>query len=169
MKYIVLVICFLSVYSILGCSTSKKSINKNSVQTVPEGAQIDSVDYFNDQFTITRLIDQKELDGKWTVTRMFRLQQNPPEKLTDVTLSFADSSFAGNAPCNSIAGDVIIVGSRVKFTNIIATKMACEKLEQEREFIQLLQNSVSVLTLREDKLLLRDRRGNNIFECVKEK
>jgi heat shock protein HslJ len=169
MKHWLPEIMLVTVICVLSCGPSQKTVKDRGIEVVPDGAQIDSADYFDDQYTITRLINKKELDGKWIVTRMFRERKNPPENLKDVTLSFADSSFAGNAPCNSIAGDIVIIGTYVKFKNIISTEMACEKLEQEKEFLQLLQNSVSVLTLKEDKLLLRDRAGNNVFECVKDR
>lgn len=169
MKHGLLVALVAAVIGILSCGPSQKTVKNKGIEVVPEGAQVDSADYFDDQYTITRLINQKELDGKWIVTRMFRERKDPPENLKDVTLSFADSSFAGNAPCNSIAGDIVIIGTHVRFRNIISTRMACEKMEQEKEFIQLLQNSVSVLTLKEGKLLLRDRAGNNVFECVKDR
>jgi heat shock protein HslJ len=151
------------------CSAGRKSgKQKNGVEVVSDDIRTDTTDFFNDTYTITRVIDKNELEGRWKVTAMSRPQSPQPEPLTGVTLSIADSAFAGRAPCNSMAGDFLIKGAAIKFTNIITTKMACPALEQETAFLDLLQNKVKVLELQENKLLLKDARGNAVLECEKD-
>jgi heat shock protein HslJ len=154
----------------LNCSPSKKSGNKPVVTEIGN-AQVtsDSINYNEEKYLVSQLINPKDLQGKWFVLTMRRTQVMPAEPLNGVTLSFADSSFAGKAPCNSIAGDFILNGANASFSNIIATKMACDKLEMENAFLKLLANSVKLMGVDGNKLMLKDKDGNTIFECIKDK
>jgi heat shock protein HslJ len=154
----------------LNCSPSKKSGNKPVVTEIGN-AQVtsDSINYNEEKYLVSQLINPKDLQGKWFVLTMRRTQFMPAEPLDGVTLSFADSSFAGKAPCNSIAGDFILNGANTSFSNIIATKMACDKLETENAFLKLLGNSVKLMGVDGRKLMLKDKDGNTIFECIKDK
>jgi len=164
-----LVICLLGSF-MLNCSPSKKSGSKPAVTEIGE-AQVssDSINYNDEKYSVSQLIYPKDLQGKWFVLTMRRTPFMPAEPLNGVTLSFADSSFAGKAPCNSIAGDFILKGANASFTNVISTKMACDKLEMENAFLKLLGNSVKLMGVDGDKLMLKDKDGNTIFECIKDK
>jgi heat shock protein HslJ len=52
-------------------------------------------------------------------------------------------SFTGHAACNTIGGSMIVKGNTIKFTNIIATEMACENMHIEKLFIDNLLNATS--------------------------
>ena len=155
---------------LLNCSPAKKSGNKPTVTEIGD-AQVstDSINYNEEKYTVSRLINPKDLEGRWYVLTMRRQQFMPAESLDGVTLSFADSSFAGKAPCNSIAGDFNLKGASASFSNIIATKMACDKLEAENAFLKLLENEVKQMGVDGNKLMLKDRDGRTIFECMKDK
>lgn len=169
MYRLLVIITMSSLVFLAACSAGKKSgKQKSKVEVVSDDIRTDSTDFFSDTYTITQVIDKKELEGRWKVTAMSRPQSQQPESLTGVTLSIADSAFAGKAPCNSMAGDFLIKGAAIKFTNIITTKMACPSLEQETAFLDLLQNKVKVLDLHENKLLLKDAKGNAVLECEKD-
>lgn len=114
---------------------------------------------------------QKELAGTWNVISMRRQQKAALETLTGVTLQFneADAKFTGKAPCNRIFGNILLNGYGIRFQNIGATKMACDSLEQETAYINLLQNRISAFTIDADKLYLRDGISNIVFECVRVK
>lgn len=154
---------------VLNCSPAKKQ--GKPVVTEIGDAQVssDSINYNEEKYSVSQLINPKDLQGKWFVLTMKRQQFMPAEPLDGVTLSFADSSFAGKAPCNSIAGDFILKGANASFTNIIATKMACDKLEIENAFLKLLSNTVKLMGVDGDKLTLKDKDGNTVFECIKSK
>ena len=47
--------------------------------------------------------------------------------------------FNGNGGCNSIGGNLKIEKNKIKFSNIIQTKMFCENMQQEDLFLRLLQ------------------------------
>lgn len=164
-----LVIC-LAGSLLLNCSPSKRSGNKPAVTEIGD-AQVssDSINYNEEKYSVSQLVNPMDLQGKWFVLTMRRQQFMPAEPLNGVTLSFADSSFAGQAPCNSIAGDFIFKGANASFSNIISTKMACDKLEMEHAFLKLLGNSVKLMGIDGNKLMLKDKDGNTIFECIKDK
>lgn len=165
-----LLVIWLAGSLMLNCSPSKKSGNKPAVTEIGD-AQVssDSINYNEEKYSVSQLINARDLEGKWFVLTMRRQQFMPAEPLNGVTLSFADSSFAGQAPCNSIAGDFMLKGANASFLNIISTKMACDKLEMERAFLKLLGNSVKLMGIDGNKLMLKDKDGNTIFECIKDK
>ena len=151
------------------CSPSKQAGKTKHSTVISTGIQADSISYYDDRYTVTRVVDQKELKGRWDVETMHRQPDSVPEKLNGVTLSFADSSFAGNAPCNSIAGDLIVQGTGIGFENIVKTEMPCDKMNQEIAFIGLLKKNVRSAVLEGDRLLLRDSKGYIVFECRKDR
>lgn len=164
--YRLLVIIAIAGIFFSACSGQKKTgSSKKAINEVPANAAIDSSTY-NDDYIITNM--SKEIEGRWIITKMYRQQNSMAENLNNVSLSFADTSFAGKAPCNSIAGACYINGMKIKFTNIISTKMACDKLEQETAYLKLLQNAVTNFYIKDDKLLLKDAGDNIVFEGVKE-
>jgi heat shock protein HslJ len=162
-----LAIIMIVVIFLFACSSGKQASRTKKNNAVLSGFQADSISYFDDRYSVTRVIGQKELEGRWEVETMLRKPDSVPEKLSGVTLSFADSSFAGNAPCNSIAGDFVLDGKNIGFGNIIGTKMACPKMDQETAFIGLLQKNIKSAVIDGERLLLRDRMGNTVFECKK--
>lgn len=109
---------------------------------------------------------QKELAGTWTIISMRRQQKADLESLSGVTLKFDenDVKFSGKAPCNSIFGAIQLNGYSIRFQNVGSTKMACDKLEQETAYLNLLQTRVSAFTIESDKLYLRDGISNIVFE-----
>jgi heat shock protein HslJ len=108
------------------------------------------------------------LEGKWEVVSMQRQQKADKETLSNVYIEFRnDLSFGGNASCNNMSGVYTLKGTSVKFSNIISTKMACNNLDQENAFLQLLEDRVSAYTVDANKLLLRDGSSNIVFECIR--
>ncbi len=110
---------------------------------------------------------QKDLAGKWNVISMRRQQKAGLETLSNVTLTFPETGtqFSGKAPCNSINGTIQLNGYSIRFHNIASTRMACENLEQESAYINLLQTRISAFTITGNTLYLRDGISNIVFEC----
>jgi heat shock protein HslJ len=155
---------------LLNCSPAKRSGDGPAVVEIGDTKlSTDSINYNEEKYTVSQLINPKDLEGRWYVLTMRRQPFMPAESLNGVTLSFADSSFAGKAPCNSIAGDFVLKGANASFSNIIATKMACDQLEAENAILKLLGNTVKLMGVDGNKLMLKDKDGNTIFECVKDK
>jgi heat shock protein HslJ len=161
---------FSILFLVAACTGQKKTgvSRKNAVKVVPDDAVVDSADYFDNEYSVTYIPDKKKIEGRWNIQTMYRRSNPGAEKLINVTLTLVDSAFAGKAPCNSIAGTYILHGVNIEFKDIISTKMACGNLEQETIYLNLLQNSVATFGFKDNRLLLKDRMGNIVFECLKD-
>jgi heat shock protein HslJ len=125
----------------------------------------DSVVFYETDFTSRQKSYLNLLAGTWTINTMKRQARMNAETLSRVTLNIkADSTFTGTAGCNSISGRFSIKGTSIKFKDIVATKMACEQLEQETWFLKLLQNTVSNYAVGKQALVLKDGSANAVFE-----
>ena len=134
--------------------------------TGPVDTTGDSIIFYDQEIKTKQKSYKKELRGKWIVVSMKRQQKAEMEMLNNVYLEFgSDSSFSGNASCNKIRGIYTLKGTSIKFSNIAATKMACNTLDQETAFLQLLEDRISAYSVDESKLLLRDGSSNIVFEC----
>ena len=110
------------------------------------------------------------LIGTWVIKTMKKQSQMEPDHLTGVTLTLnKDSSFTGQGSCNKIFGKLSIKGTSVKFNDIASIRMACNRLEQEKWLLQLLQETVSNYSVTTAGLLLRDVSGNIVFEAERMK
>lgn len=128
----------------------------------------DSVEYYETDFEIRQKNYKEKLIGKWDVKTMRRQQKADIENLSGIYIEVsADSVFTGNAGCNKMRGIYILKGTSIKFKNILSTKMACDKMEQEGWLLKLLENTVSAYSVDSEKLLLRDAASNIVFECDK--
>lgn len=139
----------------------KHENNHKTNDTVP-----DSVVYYDENISVKQKSFKKTLEGKWEVVSLRRQQKAPLETLLNVFIVFsADSSFSGRAPCNTYGGVYVLKGSGIHFSQIVSTMIACDNLEQEKAFLNLLQYRVSAFTVNQDTLLLRDGASNIVFEC----
>jgi len=153
----------------LSCSLEKNPVVSSPQYiygTGPVDTTKDSVIFYDQEIKTKQRSYKKELIGKWDVVAMQRQQKSEKETLNNVYIIFgSDSSFSGDASCNKIRGIYTLKGTSVKFSNIIGTKMACNSLEQENAFLQLLEERVSAYSVNDNKLLLRDGSSNIVFEC----
>ena len=68
-------------------------------------------------------------------------KSKPISKISFINISKEINNFSGNGGCNSISGQLKVDNNQIKFSNIIATEMACDHLTQEQIFIQYLEKS----------------------------
>lgn len=146
------------------CNSSKKS--GSTIKVIPDDAAIDSADYFSKDYTVTHLSNEERIKGRWAVELMYRIPGSTPDKLNGVFLSFTNPQFQGKGPCNNISGNYAIKDFNISFSETITTKMACPYLEQESAYVTLLLTMVDKFTFVEKKLLLKNKNGNVVFECV---
>jgi heat shock protein HslJ len=151
---------------ITACSAQKVPGKPYKIVRGDTGVQKDSIEYYEVDIIGKQKNYMDVLIGSWTIDTMRRQARLEGEPLTGIFLNFkADSSFNGNAGCNNISGKYILKGTSIKLSNIISTKMACDKLEQETAFLRLLEETVSAYTVDKSKLLLRDGSTNIIFHA----
>ncbi len=110
--------------------------------------------------------DFNKMLGRWEVTTMRRQQKAELEKLSNVYFDLKpDSTFTGKGGCNSMGGKFSVKGSSIKFNSVISTKMACNNIDKENAFFNLLENRISGYTYKDNELLLRGGSSNIVFEC----
>ena len=83
------------------------------------------------------------LGTKW---RVKEINDKDVLKDVEVTLEFIEEgSFGGKGSCNSFSGQVTITGARLKFSQIVSTKMACSSKinDQERRYFTALERAYS--------------------------
>lgn len=62
--------------------------------------------------------------------------------LKNPTITFDSNSINGNAGCNNYEGKTSIIGDRIKFEQVVSTKMYCEEFMQiETEFLEALSKA----------------------------
>ncbi len=156
----------LTIFFVTGCSSQKQTAKSNRIVRGDTTIQKDSIVYYEVDIVANQKNYMDLLIGSWAIDTMRRQSRMEAEPLTGIFIKFnADSSFNGNAGCNQMSGKYILKGTSIKFSNIITTKMACDKLEQETAFLQLLQETVSAYSVDKSKLLLRDGSSNIVFNA----
>ena len=154
---------------LVGLSYSLSSfaqINAGTMVRTREVPGKDSVVFYETDIATRQKSFMDLLVGTWTFTKMKKQSQMDADQLTGITLTLnKDSSFTGQASCNKIFGKFSIKGTSIKFNDIASTKMSCNKQEEEKWILQLLQGTVSNYTVTKPNLLLRDVSGNIVFEA----
>lgn len=160
MKHYLLFIFFC--LAIASCTGTRNTERKRNI--VYDTTLKDSIEFYDQEIEVRQNNHLDKLLGGWTMITMRRQSQMQEEQLSNVYILFtSDTTFTGKAGCNNMSGRYALKGTSIKFTNIITTKMACENLEQETAFLQLLQNTVSAYSINDNQLLLRDGASNIVF------
>lgn len=146
--------------------SSFAQINAGTMVRTREVPGKDSIVFYETDIATRQKSFMDLLVGTWTFTKMKKQSQMDADQLTGITLTLnKDSSFTGQASCNKIFGKFSIKGTSIKFNDIASTKMSCNKQEEEKWILQLLQGTVSNYTVTKPNLLLRDVSGNIVFEA----
>jgi heat shock protein HslJ len=70
-----------------------------------------------------------------------------------------DNKVNGNAGCNNFFGNYQINGEQITISNVGATKMACQNMQLETSFFQLLQTPLT-FSISENDLIFKNNDGN---------
>jgi len=171
MKKVILFSSIVIVAMLLSCSEAKNSTAGRPQYIYGNGpvdTTKDTIIFYDQEIKTRQKSYKKELEGKWNIISMQRQQKAEKEMLGNVFIEFGtDTSFNANAPCNKIGGIYTLKGTSIKFSNIRATKMACNNLDQENAFLLLLEERVSAYSVGAHNLLLRDGSSNIVFECTR--
>ncbi len=95
----------------------------------------------------------------WVVVEMrgVPVQQSGGRRDAHIVFEVAEKRFTGNGGCNQINGNYILDKNEIKFTDVIATKMACSDIEFENAFLSTLSN-VDRYEVNGNDLLLKKRK-----------
>jgi len=95
----------------------------------------------------------------WVVVEMkgVPVQQSGGRRDAHIVFEVAEKRFTGNGGCNQINGNYTLNKNEIKFTDVIATKMACNDIEFENTFLSTL-SSIDRYEVNGNDLLLKKRR-----------
>jgi len=149
----------------LSCSPPREFMT-GKPRIIVRGDTTTTIQYVETDVEARQRSDFNKMLGDWEIISMRRQQKAELEKLSNVNFELkSDSTFAGKGGCNSIGGKFSVKGSSIIFNSIVSTKMACDNLDKENAFLNLLENRISEYTYKGNELLLRDGSGNIVFEC----
>ena len=95
----------------------------------------------------------------WVVVEMkgVPVQQSGGRRDAHIVFEVAEKRFTGNGGCNQINGNYTLDKNEIKFTDVIATKMACNDIEFENTFLSTL-SSIDRYEVNGNDLLLKKKR-----------
>lgn len=85
------------------------------------------------------------------------VQQSGGRRDAHIVFDVTQKRFSGNGGCNQINGNYTLDKNEIKFTDIIATKMACNDIEFENTFLSTL-GGVDRYEVKGEDMLLKNRR-----------
>ena len=118
------------------------------------------------QVAPARHITVRDVEDTTTIVQVVETDFEARQKSSNVYFELkADLTFTGKGGCNSMNVKFSVKGSSIKFHSVASTKMACDNMDKENAFFNLLENRVSEYTYNGNELLLRDGASNIVFEC----
>ena len=95
----------------------------------------------------------------WVLVEMkgVPVQQSGGRRDAHIVFEVAEKRFTGNGGCNQINGNYTLDKNEIKFTDVIATKMACNDIEFENAFLSAL-GSIDRYEVNGNDLLLKKRK-----------
>jgi heat shock protein HslJ len=167
MQKLIPLFSFVAILFLMNCSSPKRfEAGRPRIIIRGDTAAKDSIIIYETEVEGRQRSDFNKMLGGWDVITMRRQQKAELETLSNVYFELkADSTFTGKGGCNNIRGKFSVKGSSIIFRSIISTKMACENLEKENAFLNLLENRISEYTYKGDELLLGDGASNIVFDC----
>jgi heat shock protein HslJ/uncharacterized membrane protein/uncharacterized lipoprotein NlpE involved in copper resistance len=97
------------------------------------------------------------LDGTWNLIELQGRTINPKDferHQPSLIVALAEGRVSGNAGCNRLTGTLEPIGDRINFGPIAATKMACEYMEVENQFLRVLSDGELRYRVSEERLEL---------------
>jgi heat shock protein HslJ len=101
--------------------------------------------------------------SEWQLFEMDGIKYEPAGgKIVTISFDAAERKMGGKAPCNSYGSSYTKSSNKLSFGNIFSTEMACNELESERAYFNLLPKTFAY-QISGDKLYLFDSTGMVIF------
>jgi heat shock protein HslJ len=96
------------------------------------------------------------LNNKWILEKIGSTIINAKEynRIPLFELDIEKKRLTGNDGCNTIGGNIEVQGSRIKFGNMMGTKMGCAKKSIENIISNLINNNIASYYFKEEKLYL---------------
>lgn len=100
------------------------------------------------------------LDTRWKLTALNDAEVVTGNNALEAHLIFSeDNRVAGSDGCNRISGSYTSEGNQLKFSQMVATRMACEPANNSAEVFSKALERVNNFAIHADQLELRDETG----------
>lgn len=107
------------------------------------------------------------LDGTWKLVELQGKTLNPKDfdrNQPSLVIALAEGRLSGSAGCNKLTGTLEPIGDRVNFGPIGATKMACQHMDLENQFLRVLSDGELRYRVSEEQLeLFLEGKGVAVF------
>ena len=110
---------------------------------------------------------EKLKDIKWELNTLYgeKLPLNDSQKCMFIQFDVQEKRVNGKAVCNRFFGNFEMEKSKLKFSSIGATRMACPDVRMETDFFKMLE-AVDAYSIQEDCLSLLSK-GKEVATFVK--
>jgi heat shock protein HslJ len=145
-------------------ATRRTRVNRVVVKQ-PEPEKIDTVET---KIDVVQASFKSVLLGKWNLLSMAKQQKEGPQKLDKgfYIVFKDDETFSGFAGCNTFSGTYNATGASLLLSNMVVTKMACDKTGIEALVLKNLTTKVKAFgSVNYGDIALKDGTGNTVFEC----
>ena len=155
-----------SILFVLSCTPAKQFMPARHIMVREKEDTATIVQVVETDVEARQKSDLNKMLGNWEVISMRRQQMAELERLSNTYFELKpDLTFSGKGGCNNMSGKFSVKGSSITFSPVISTRMACDDLDKENGFFNLLGSRISEYTYKGDELLLRDGAANIVFEC----
>jgi heat shock protein HslJ/uncharacterized membrane protein len=97
-----------------------------------------------------RYVPNYKLNRTWILKKIGEndvIDSNYNRGLPSISFDIEKNRFSGSGGCNRIMGYVSAEADRIRFSKVASTKMACDNLDLEKEFLSALENSVNYVVM----------------------
>jgi|WetSurMetagenome_2_1015567.scaffolds.fasta_scaffold159355_1 heat shock protein HslJ len=129
---------------VVGCTCAHKPVANNNTVSSPIDMHGQSVTLEGQYWKLAEINNRK-----------FPVASESAKE-TYIIMRSADHRVSGNGGCNSFNGKYTAEGQHIRFSDFMATKMACGNLPEELTFFTALKEAC-YYSIVEDTLILKDR------------
>ena len=103
-----------------------------------------------------KFLSDANLNNKWTLEKIGNTVINSAEynKIPSIEFNVVEGKIAGNDGCNTIGGKMEVQGKRIQFSQLLSTKMACNKKSIEKIIAEQINGNIVSYYFKDSKLYL---------------
>lgn len=103
-----------------------------------------------------KFLADENLNAKWLLEKIENtpVVLNEYNRLPEININIVEGTVSGNDGCNSIRGKIEVQGKRIKFYQILSTKMGCNKKSIEKIITAQISGQIVSYYFKDGKLHL---------------
>ena len=103
-----------------------------------------------------KFLADENLNAKWLLEKIGNtpVVSNEYNRLPEININIVEGTVSGNDGCNSIRGKIEVQGKRIKFYQILSTKMGCNKKSIEKIITAQISGQIVSYYFKDGKLHL---------------